>query len=142
MSIRNTELAPQIIKQTTSDVGIVHFFNHLAVVEFNEGAHIDLSAVKKTLNDLLEYFGNSKPFGIIANRVNSYSISLLDLKEARQSLPNLSAYGIVSYNDATRMNAEIESSFCEWKDICFDSIYEGLDTIYDRVKRKIKVGLN
>ena len=142
MSISNTEFASQIIKQTTSEVGIVHYFNHLAVVEFNEGSHIDLASVRKTLNDLLDYFGHSKPFGLIANRINSYSISLLDLKDARQALPNLSAYGIVSYNNATRMNAEIESSFCEWNDICFNNLYVGLNTVYKRVKEKTNISLN
>ncbi|MFC0604407.1 hypothetical protein [Winogradskyella pulchriflava] len=136
MTIASSNVASQIVKQTHSDVGTVHFFNHLAVVEFNEGTHIDIKAVRKTLNDLIDYYGYSKPFGIIANRVNSYSISLLDVKDARAALPNLTAYGIVSYNSATRMNAEIESSFCEWKDICFNNLYEGLDTIYKRVRRK------
>jgi hypothetical protein len=137
MRIANTNLAPQIIKQTESEVGMVHFFNHLAVVEFNEGAHIDLSTVKKTLKDIIDYFGQSKPFGIITNKVNSYSISLLDTKYARQALPNLTAYGIVSYNSASRMSAGIESSFCEWKDICFDNLQVGLDTVYKRVKDRI-----
>ena len=142
MSITNTELASQIIKQTTSDVGIVHYLKDLAVVEFYEGSHIDLTSVRKTLNDLSDYFGHNKPFGIIANRINSYSISLLDIKDARQALPNLSAYGIVSYNNATRMNAEIESSFCEWKDFCFNTLYEGIDTVYKRVKDKTNISLN
>lgn len=136
MTIASSNVASQIVKQTRSEVGTLHFFNHLAVIEFNEGTHIDLKAVRKTLNDLTDYFGYSKPFGIIANRVNSYSISLLDVKDARAALPNLSAYGIVSYNSATRMNAEIESSFCQWNDICFNNLYEGLDTIYKRVRRE------
>ncbi|MBC3846588.1 hypothetical protein H8K90_09375 [Winogradskyella echinorum] len=133
MTITNSNVASQIVKQTQSKVGTVHFFNHIAVIEFNEGTHIDINSVKKTLKDIRNYFGDSKPFGIVANRVNSYSISLLDVKDARRTLPNLAAYGIVSYNSATRMNAEIESSFCEWKDICFNNLYEGLDTIYHRV---------
>lgn len=136
MTIANSNVSSQIVKQTQSDVGTVHFFDHLAVVEFNEGTHIDLKSVRQTLDDVLDHFGYSKPFGIIANRVNSYSISLLDIKDARATLPNLTAYGIVSYNSATRMNAEIESSFCEWNDICFNNLYEGLDTIHKRVIRK------
>lgn len=136
MTIASSDIASKIVKQKQSNVGTVHFLKHLAVIEFNEGTHIDLNAVRKTLNDLIEHFGCTRPFGIIANRVHSYSISLLDLKAARQALPNLSAYGIVSYNSATRMNAEIESSFCEWKDICFNNLHEGLDTIYKRVMRK------
>lgn len=142
MSISESNLASLIVKQSKSNVGIVHFFNQIAVIEFNEGTHIDLVSVNDTLKDILSYFGRSKPFGIVANRVNSYSISLLDIKDARQKLPNLTAYGIVSYNNATRMNAEIESSFCEWKDICFNNLHESLDTIYKRVKLKTNSTLN
>ena len=142
MSISESNLASLIVKQAKSNVGIVHFFNQIAVIEFNEGTHIDLVSVNDTLRDILNYFGRSKPFGIVANRVNSYSISLLDIKDARQKLPNLTAYGIVSYNNATRMNAEIESSFCEWKDICFNNLHESLDTIYKRVKLKTNSTLN
>ena len=142
MSISESNLASLIVKQSKSNVGIVHFFNQIAVIEFNEGTHIDLVSVNDTLRDILNYFGRSKPFGIVANRVNSYSISLLDIKDARQKLPNLTAYGIVSYNNATRMNAEIESSFCEWKDICFNNLHESLDTIYKRVKLKTNSTLN
>lgn len=134
MTITDSNVASKVIKQTKSEFGTLHLFNDIAVVEFNEGTHIDLSAFRKMLNDIVDYFGTTKPFGIVANRVNSYSVSLMDIKDARQALPNLKAYGIVSYNKATEMNAKIESSICEWKDICFTNLYEGLNTIYKRVK--------
>lgn len=142
MGIEYTDLASKIIDQTSTEFGITHFFKDIAVIEFNEGTHIDLKAVNPTLKSIKKYYGSSKPFGIIANRVNSYSISILDLKKARQKLPNLAAYGIVSYNDATRMNARIESSFCEWKDICFNNLYEGLNTIQQRIENNFSDSLN
>ncbi|MDG4715439.1 MULTISPECIES: hypothetical protein [Winogradskyella] len=136
MGIEHTPLASKIIGKTSTEFGVTHFFRDIAVIEFNEGTHIDLKAVSPTINSIKNYYGTSKPFGIIANRINSYSISLLDLKNARQKLPNLAAYGIVSYTDATRMNAEIESSFCQWNDICFDNLYESLNTIQQRIENK------
>jgi len=137
MGIEYTELASKIINQNSTEFGVTHFFKDIAVIEFNEGTHIDLMAVNPTLKSIKEHYGNYKPFGIIANRINSYSISILDLKKARQRLPNLAAYGIVSYTEATRMNAEIESSFCQWKDICFDNLYEGLNTIQQRIENRL-----
>lgn len=142
MNIGNTELAPKIIKQTYSDIGNVHFFNHIAVIEFNEGSHVDIISGRKILTDIISYFGNSKIFGVIANRTNSYSVSTLDIKDVRQALPNLAAYGIVSYNEAGRMSAKIESTFCKRQDICFSDLYEGLDTVYQRVKDRMNVSLN
>lgn len=142
MSISKTELAPQIIEQFSSDIGMVHFFNHIAVVEFNEGVHVEYNNVEDTINAINNYFGATRPFGIVANKINSYSVSTLDIKDAREAVPNLKAYGIVSYNEAGRMSAQIESTFCERRDICFQNLYEGLDTIYQRVKDQIIISLN
>ncbi|WP_282042830.1 hypothetical protein [Winogradskyella flava] len=142
MSIDNTELASQIIKQTKSDVGVVHFFNHIAVMEFEEGKHIDLTSSRPILNSIIDYFGDTKPFGLIANRVNSYSVSVLEIKDFRQELPNLSAYGIICYNQAGKMNAKIESSICEWDNICYDNLYDGLDTVYSNVKKRLQISSN
>ena len=88
MTIVDSNVASQIIKQEQSDAGMLHFFNHIAVVEFNEGMHLDLNSGRKTINDLMNYFGNTKPFGLIANRVNSYSISLLETPEVKSIFPN------------------------------------------------------
>lgn len=142
MGVEYTELASKIIDQNSTAFGVTHFFKDIAVIEFNEGTHIDLKAVNPTLMSIKKHYGNSRPFGIIANRINSYSISILDLKKARQKLPNLSAYGIVSYTDATHMNAKIESSFCEWKDICFYNLYESLNTIQQRIGSDFSNRLN
>ena len=142
MTILDSNVASQIVKQEQSDAGMLHFFNHIAVVEFNEGLHVDLSSARQTIHDLMSYFGNSKPFGLIANRVNSYSISMLETPEVKSIFPNLVAYGVVSHNEAGRMNALVESSFCENKNITYDNIYEALDTVYKRVKDKITISLN
>lgn len=142
MTITKSNVASHIVKQTKSDVGSTHFFNHIAVMEFNEGVHIDLISFGKTINDITTYFGNNKPFGLIANRVNSYSVDLLDINKVYPLLPNMAAYGIITHNEAGRMNAIIESNFCKSKDICFENLYEGLDTVYQKVKQRIKVTLN
>ena len=142
MTIVDSNVASQIIKQEQSNAGMLHFFNHIAVVEFNEGLHLDLNSGRKTINDLMNYFGNTKPFGLIANRVNSYSISLLETPEVKSIFPNMVAYGIVSHNEAGRMNAIIESSFCSSDNISYDNLYEALDTVYKRVQDKIMMSLN
>ncbi|WP_456441604.1 hypothetical protein [Psychroserpens sp.] len=142
MTIVDSNVASQILKQEQSDAGMLHFFNHIAVVEFNEGLHIDLNSGKKTIHDLMKYFGTTKPFGLIANRVNSYSISLLETIEVKSIFPNMVAYGVVSHNEAGRMNAVIESGFCSSNNISYDNIYEAIDTVYKNVKEKIMVSLN
>jgi hypothetical protein len=142
MTIIDSNVGSQILKQEQSEAGILHFFNHIAVVEFYEGLHVDLISGRKIINDLMNYFGTTKPFGLIANRVNSYSISLLETTEVKSIFPNMVAYGVVSHNEAGRMNALIESSFCSSKDISFDNLYEGLDAVYSRVINKLTTSLN
>ncbi|MCK8480764.1 hypothetical protein [Psychroserpens algicola] len=142
MTIINSNVASQIVKQEQSEAGTLHFFNHIAVVEFNEGVHADLHSGRKMINDLIQYFGNIKPFGLVANRVNSYSIALLETAEVRSIFPNLVAYGIVSHNHAGRMNAEIESQYCASQNISFDNLYEGLDSVYKQVIKKMSISIN
>lgn len=143
MTITNSKVASQIVKQEQSEAGTLHFFNHIAVVEFNEGIHADLNVGKTMINELIKYFGNSRPFGIVANRVNSYSIALLETPEIRSIFPNLVAYGIVSHNQAGRMNADIESQYCSsTSNISFGNLYEGLDTVYQRVVKKLNLSIN
>lgn len=142
MTIVDSHIASEIVKQATSEAGTLHFFNHIAVVEFNEGIHVDLNSARKTIHDLITYFGNSRPFGLVANRVNSYSISLLETVEIKSIFPNLVAYGVVSHNHAGRMNAEIESNFCASQNISFDNLYEGIDSIHKRVIKQLTVSLN
>ncbi|WCO03348.1 hypothetical protein [Psychroserpens ponticola] len=142
MTIVDSNVGSQILKQEQSEAGTLHFFNHIAVVEFYEGLHVDLNSGRQTINDLMNYFGTTKPFGLIANRVNSYSISLLDTTEVKSIFPNMVAYGVVSHNEAGRMNAIIESSFCSSNGISFDNLYEGLDAVYLRVINKLNTYLN
>ncbi|WP_425075355.1 hypothetical protein [Psychroserpens sp. S379A] len=142
MKITDSNVASQIVKQEQSEAGMLHFFNHIAVVEFYEGIHVDLNSAKKTIEDLMKYFGNQKPFGLVANRVNSYSISLLETAEVRSIFPNLVSYGVVSHNEAGRMNALVENSFCLSENISYDNLYEALDTVYKNVTNKLNFTLN
>ncbi|WP_040278452.1 hypothetical protein [Psychroserpens damuponensis] len=141
MTITKSNLASQIVKQETSAAGTLHFFNNMAVAEFNEGIHLDLNSGRKIVHDLLNYFGNTKPFGLISNRINSYSIELIETNEVKSIFPNLVAYGIVSHNEAGRMNAEIESHYCASSNISFDNIYEGMDIVFKRVLKHLPVSI-
>ena len=142
MNILNSNVASHILKTSETSAGKLYFFNHIAAVEFNEGIHVDLNTARDTIHELISYFGQSRPFGLVANRVNSYSISLLDVEEVKSVLPNIASYGVVSHNSAGEMNAKIENSFCETQRIHFRDLYECLDIVYQKVKDTIMVSLN
>lgn len=134
MKITESNVSNQIVKSVQKKLGCIFFFNDIAVVEFNEGVHIDINNSSEIFNEINSYFGPDKPFGVIANRINSYSVNLLDAELFRAKVKNLSAYAIVSYNLAGRMNAEIESKFCLSENIIYSSIHEALSTVYNKVK--------
>lgn len=142
MKIIESDFSQHIVKSDKLPLGDIHFFNHIAVIEFNEGVHIDINNISEILKKLISYFGISRPFGIIANRVNSYSINLLDINSFKEKMNNLCAYGVVSHNSASAMNAEIESKFCSRENIHFKNINSGVNFVYRRVKNKISVSLN
>ncbi len=142
MSISDSDVAKHVLKQVETRVGTLFFFNHIAVVEFNESAHVDLISAQETIHNLVSYFGQSRPFGLIANRINSYSISLLDAQEIKPVLQNMVAYGVVSHDHASKMDAEIENGFCETQQVHFSDLYECLNSVYNRVKESLMMSLN
>ena len=142
MKIIESKFSQHILKSQKMPLGNIYFFNHIAVIEFNEGVHIDIHNVSEIFKKLISYFGISRPFGIIANRVNSYSINLLDINRFKEIMINLCSYGVVSHNSASAMNADIESNFCSRENIHFKNINDGVNFVYSRVKTKISVSLN
>lgn len=113
----------------------IFFLNHIAVVEMNEGVHFNSQNAEIIIDEINSYFGNSKPFGIVANRINSYSVDLVDAPLYRKKLKNLKAYGVVGYNQTARMCAKMESMFCLSDNVDHDSIYDAINQVYNTVKR-------
>ena len=135
MTISKSNVSPLIIERIETRLGMLYFLEHIAIIEFNEGIHVDFKSFGETIEDIKSFYGNTKPFGLIANRVNSYSIELIDSSLVKSNLINMVAYGVVSHNEAGRMNAEIENSFCTTHNISFDNLYEALDAISHRVNK-------
>ena len=42
MKIDESDFSSHIVKSIQKELGSIFFFNHIAVIEFNEGAHIDI----------------------------------------------------------------------------------------------------
>ncbi|MFD2534228.1 hypothetical protein [Gelatiniphilus marinus] len=142
MKIMESDFSKHIIKSVQKDLGNIYFFNRIAVVEFNEGVHVDINNSEEIFDELHTFFGTSEPFGVIANRTNSYSVKVLDAELFRKKARNLCGYGVVSYNLAGKMNAETENMFCLSDDICFNSIPDALNSVYHKVKNCSSFSLN
>ncbi|WP_142785817.1 hypothetical protein [Changchengzhania lutea] len=143
MRIIESNLSDHILKSVDKELGSIYFFNHIAVIEFKEGVHIDISSSEDFFLELINYFGLSRPFGVITNRINAYSVKLMDIDLFKSRTKNLCAYAVIGHNSAGKMSAEIENSFCvaEQK-INFDNLYEAMDAVYNTVKDQIIVTLD
>ncbi len=135
ITINDSTLAKHVVKTSGINIGQLYFFNNIVISEFKEGVHITYENAQELIRALRHYFGASRPFGFISNMVNSYSMNPTDSLRFKQELKNLTAYGVVAYTNAGRLNAEIENKFCKDENICFNDIYEAADTIYNKVKQ-------
>lgn len=142
MKIIESDFSSQIIAFVQNKLGNIFFFNHIAVVELNEGVHFNLSNASLIVDELKSYFGETRPFGVIANRVNSYSVDLLDTPKYKEQVKNLQAYGVVGHNAASKMNATMENDFCASEKVDYDSIYDAINNVYNAVKNSKLFSLN
>ncbi|BAO77603.1 hypothetical protein [Winogradskyella sp. PG-2] len=102
-------------------LGSVYLFENYIVTEFKEGVDINFENFKEVAEIINRQFSN-RPFGFIANRLNSYSIDLTDAKKFNTHFPNLKAYAIVVYNALTQRVFEIENHFFEFNRAAFKDI--------------------
>lgn len=135
MTIRNSALVHQVTKVKDINLGHLYFLNDIVVSEFKEGVHVTYENAQELITIIREYFGSAKPFGFISNMIHSYSMNPADTPRFKEELKNLSAYGVVSYNAAGKLNAEIENNFCKNENICFDDLYKATNTISKRIKQ-------
>jgi hypothetical protein len=102
-------------------LGSVYLFDNYIVTEFKEGVDINFDNFQEVTDIIKSHFGN-KPFGFIANRLNSYSIDLTDATKFNANFPNLEAYAIVLYNSLTQRVFEIENHFFEYNRAAFKTL--------------------
>lgn len=134
MKLLETDFANQIVKKVENKLGDIFFFEDIAIVELHEGVHFDMKNSSSIIDELVNYFGNSKPYGIVANRINSYSVNLMDAPVFRSQAKNMKAYGVVGHDLASKMNAEIENGFCFKEKVNYDTIADAIQTVSEKVK--------
>ncbi|GAA4237243.1 hypothetical protein GCM10022291_23520 [Postechiella marina] len=141
MKLLESDFSNQVLKQVKTKIGDIFFFNHIAIIEFYEAVHVDVDNCTEIFNEIKTYFGDARSFGIISNRINSYSIKLLDVPLFRLQFKNLKGYAVVGYTPASKMNAKIENNYCLSHNIDFDNIYEAVDFVYRKVRHEIQLSL-
>jgi hypothetical protein len=114
-------------------LGSVYLFDNYVVTEFKEGVDVNFDNFKE-VSEIIKTHFNNKPFGFIANRLNSYSIDLTDAKKFNANFPNLEAYAIVLYNSLTQRVFEIENHFFEYNRAAFKTLENAAEWVEETLQ--------
>lgn len=118
--------------------GFMEMMDNYAVIVCDEGVEIDKHEIRIIRDALSDAYGQRK-FGLIANRVNMYSVNPITIKELF-SLNELVAGAIVGYSENAKTIAELESVIVSMKPVTFFSdMQNAIDWIEATVSEAIVV---
>ncbi len=83
MIVEQRENNTKCLYQYDLPIGKIEVYDDFVYTEFDEGVHINATNAEKIYNVILEHFGSKSSFGYISNRINSYSISPVELLRFR-----------------------------------------------------------
>ena len=104
--------------------GKVYFFENFFIMEINEGANVTYDNSKDLLELVDKHYGKDQRFGIISNRIHSYSSNLLDSDKFISHHKNAVGKAVVTYSANSSINFELEGHFCKLKRKEFKNLYE------------------
>ncbi|MCB4797402.1 hypothetical protein [Neotamlana laminarinivorans] len=98
-----------MIKALNLEIGTVKIYKSYLIVEINEGETITETS-NNILIDIADAYYPTKPFVYISNRINSYAVNPVVYTKTSQ-IPNLAGFSVVSSNNLSLNNAEVEKLF-------------------------------
>lgn len=120
MSITETALYQNVKSHKTTSLGNLFFFENYVIAEFYEGVEINYNNFETVKELIKEQFGNES-FGLISNRINSYSIVITDAPLFNQC-ESLKAYATVTYSLFAERVFNIENYFFKFNKQNFNSL--------------------
>ncbi len=120
MSITETPLYQNVKSHKTISLGDLFFFENYLVTEFNEGVEINYNNFDAVRELIREHFGDDS-FGLISNRINSYSIVVTDAPLFNQC-QSLKAYATVTYSLFAEKVFDVENYFFKFNKQNFNSL--------------------
>lgn len=133
VTVLDSPLSENVQATYCLDIGDFHFFSDFVVAEFKQGAYVSFSDFKEIF-DLSQEFFESQPYGFISNRVNSFSVNLLDILKHRQKVKHLKAYAIVTYNHNSKRMLAIEDYYFKFQRKRFNSFLDAARWVTAQVK--------
>lgn len=139
MSIIETALYQDIVSHKITSLGHLFFFKNYLVVEFNEGVEINYRNFEEVRNLIHDHFGDQN-FGLISNRINSYSIVITDAPQFNEC-ETLKAYATVTYSLFAEKVFNVENYFFDFNKKNFHSLAEAKAWVEDTLRRNTKLSI-
>lgn len=124
MKITASQLYSKVIATYDVNIGKLYIFENYVVGEYKDGLHVTFDDYEDVRDKIEKHF-EDRPFGFIANRINSYSLEITEGPKFKKAFPKLMAYAVIAYNEQTKRNVELENHFYLFNRHCFDSLEEG-----------------
>src|SRR5690606_34348877 len=140
MSITETALYQNVKSHKTISLGNLFFFEHYLVAEFNEGVEIKYDNFDEVRELIKEHFGDNS-FGLISNRIHSYSIVVTDAPLFNQC-ERLKACATVTYSLFAEKVFFIENYFFKFNKQNFHSLINAKTWVEEILKIDIQQSLN
>lgn len=140
MSITETPLYQNVISHKTIKLGDLFFFENYLVAEFNEGVEINYNNFYAVRELIKEHFGNDN-FGLISNRINSYSIVITDAPLFNQC-ESLKAYATVTYSLFAERVFNVENYFFKFNKQNFNSLTDAQNWVENTLTIDTQQSLN
>lgn len=135
MKVVNSSITHLIEDTIASKIGDFYFFKDFIIAEFKEESHVSFAQFEDIMEMGKEKY-NSKPVGFISNRINSYSVNLIDMFENSNFSNYLSAYAIVSYSEVTTKVLDLEDHYFSIPRKRFNNLIEAANWIQDELEIK------
>lgn len=117
-------------------LGNVYLYDNYVITEFDEGTDITFKSFSDVADILKIHFKN-KPFGFIADRVNSYALDINDAHLYHKTFPHLKAYAVVAYKPMTHHIFEIENRFFKFNRKAFNTLEKAIDWVNNELDIRI-----
>ncbi|GLB49164.1 hypothetical protein [Neptunitalea lumnitzerae] len=95
-------------KKHQTKIGTFYFFDEYVITEFNEGVTVSFDSCKDLCFLINKYYGDTTPYGVISNRINSYSVFPTDYFYLKNMFFNLRCIAVVNYINKTTYPFESE----------------------------------
>lgn len=123
----------KVLHKETLDLGHLYFFENYLVAEFNEGVNIGYDNFKEAEVIIKKQY-ESKNFGFISNRFNSFSIVITDASKFNDAFPNLKAYATVTYSSFASKVFEMENHFFKFNRKNFNDLSCAIDWVEETLE--------